>query len=713
MRTFWLAAGLVISVFSAQDLSAQAPGEIGQQGILTDSLGNPITSGTFDLSFNLYSEEEGGGSLWSETQSVTVEEGLYSVQLGSVTPISLPFDAQYWLGIEVNGGGELSPRLRFTAAPYARRAGAVDSVGSDAILPAAVQSSHIADGAVGMSAISTDGAETGQLLVANDTSGLAWSFIGGTSIADQSLVSSKISPTGGSTGQILTVEGDTVGWADPEEITGAALPDKSVRAVKLNSEDGAVGETMLVGAADSVVWGQLDTEGIADSAVTAAKISSAGGSNKNVLTIDGGSAGWGQVETGSIANRAVTTSKISAAGGAAGQVLTVAGDSARWKDPAGIEEGSIDYDKISTNGAITGNVLTAAAGDTTGWLPISVGTANLKNKSVTVPKISPAGGEAGQVLSRVGSGVSWAIVEPATFADGSVPLNKLDTTGASGGELLIFDGTKPAWAEDPGLALPYFGETQPEDSTSFQVTSPISFTGQNPVDNAYAIQGVMSSTVGGPRAAAVRGENRATGGFGIGVWGSHAGSGWGVFGEADNGWAIYGSSFDGHAGYFAGKVQIQGTLQKLAGSFTIDHPLDPENKTLSHSFVESPDMMNIYNGNVILTEDGTATVTMPDWFSALNIDFRYQLTPVGGPGPNLHIAEEMTGNSFKIGGGEAGMNVSWQVTGIRDDAYARMNRIQVEEDKPADLRGRYLSPEAFGFGRDRSAAPGQGSSVER
>ncbi len=63
MRTFWLAAGLVISVISAEHLSAQAPGEIGQQGILTDSLGNPISSGTFDLSFSLYSEEEGGGSV--------------------------------------------------------------------------------------------------------------------------------------------------------------------------------------------------------------------------------------------------------------------------------------------------------------------------------------------------------------------------------------------------------------------------------------------------------------------------------------------------------------------------------------------------------------------------------------------------------------------------------------------------------------------------
>ena len=95
------------------------------------------------------------------------------------------------------------------------------------------------------------------------------------------------------------------------------------------------------------------------------------------------------------------------------------------------------------------------------------------------------------------------------------------------------------------------------------------------------------------------------------------------------------------------------------------------------------------------------------------MDVRYQLTPIGRPGPNLHISEEMRGNSFKIGGGESGMNVSWQVTGIRNDAYARMSRIQVEEDKPIDEQGLYLSPEAFGFGRNLSSAPSQRGIVDR
>lgn len=141
-------------------------------------------------------------------------------------------------------------------------------------------------------------------------------------------------------------------------------------------------------------------------------------------------------------------------------------------------------------------------------------------------------------------------------------------------------------------------------------------------------------------------------------------------------------------------VDITGTLSKGGGSFKIDHPLDPGNKFLYHSFVESPDMKNIYDGVAVLDERGEAVVEMPAWFSALNRDFRYQLTAVGAPAPGLYVAQEVTDNRFKIAGGAPGLKVSWQVTGIRQDAFANAHRIPVEEDKPADQRGTFLYPEA-------------------
>ena len=143
-----------------------------------------------------------------------------------------------------------------------------------------------------------------------------------------------------------------------------------------------------------------------------------------------------------------------------------------------------------------------------------------------------------------------------------------------------------------------------------------------------------------------------------------------------------------------GNAYFAGNVTKGGGSFKIDHPLDPQNKYLYHSFVESPDMMNVYNGNVALGDGGEAWIELPDWFEALNRDFRYQLTTIGGFAP-VYVAEEVRENRFKIAGGPAGMKVSWQVTGIRQDPYAEMHRIPVEEIKTASDRGRYLHPDAY------------------
>ncbi len=158
---------------------------------------------------------------------------------------------------------------------------------------------------------------------------------------------------------------------------------------------------------------------------------------------------------------------------------------------------------------------------------------------------------------------------------------------------------------------------------------------------------------------------------------------------------LFAKSYAGPAAYLDGNVTVVGTLTKGGGSFRIDHPVDPSHKYLSHSFVESPDMKNVYDGTVVLDASGEATVQLPDWFGALNRDFRYQLTCIGGFAP-VYIAEEIKDNHFKIAGGTTGLKVSWMVTGIRQDAWANAHRIQVEEEKPLAERGHYLHPDAFG-----------------
>ena len=158
---------------------------------------------------------------------------------------------------------------------------------------------------------------------------------------------------------------------------------------------------------------------------------------------------------------------------------------------------------------------------------------------------------------------------------------------------------------------------------------------------------------------------------------------------------------------FNSSVNIEGNLQKGSGTFRIDDPIDPANKYLSHSFVESPDMLDMYNGTATLDAKGEAEVTMPDWFNALNQSFQYQLTAVGAPGPGLFIKEKVHGNQFKIAGGAAGLEVSWQVTGVRHDAWANAHRTPVEEAKPEGEVGTYLHPELFGAGEDKRIASGK------
>src|SRR5262249_25362894 len=140
---------------------------------------------------------------------------------------------------------------------------------------------------------------------------------------------------------------------------------------------------------------------------------------------------------------------------------------------------------------------------------------------------------------------------------------------------------------------------------------------------------------------------------------------------------------------------VTGQLQKAGGGFTVDHPTDPANKYLSHSFVESPEMLNVYSGTVITNRDGVARVQLPEYFEALNGEFRYQLTVIGQFARAM-VSKEIRGNEFSIQTDPGRVKVCWQVTGVRKDAWAQANRIPVEEAKPKGERGRYLHPELFG-----------------
>jgi hypothetical protein len=116
-------------------------------------------------------------------------------------------------------------------------------------------------------------------------------------------------------------------------------------------------------------------------------------------------------------------------------------------------------------------------------------------------------------------------------------------------------------------------------------------------------------------------------------------------------------------------------------------------------------MMNIYNGNVTTDARGVATVVLPDYFEALNGDFRYQLTVIGQFAQAI-VAREIASGRFTIKTNRPKVKVSWQVTGIRHDAYANAHRIPVTEDKPTAEQGTYLHPDAFPRSESRKSGAG-------
>lgn len=146
---------------------------------------------------------------------------------------------------------------------------------------------------------------------------------------------------------------------------------------------------------------------------------------------------------------------------------------------------------------------------------------------------------------------------------------------------------------------------------------------------------------------------------------------------------------------FAGNLSVTGNLSKGGGTFKIDHPQDPENKYLYHSFVESPDMMNIYNGNITTNENGEKLVQLPEYFESLNMEFRYQLTVIGTFAQAI-ISKVIKGNTFVIKTNLPNIQVSWQVTGVRKDAWANENRVVTVVEKEEWEKGFYLHPKAHG-----------------
>ena len=332
------------------------------------------------------------------------------------------------------------------------------------------------------------------------------------------------------------------------------------------------------------------------------------------------------------------------------------------------------------NAAAGGPVIMGAANDAgttnTALTTASTGTAMLVTQNGTGTALLgvASSGIAGFFTSSNGTGVSGVTAKDNQF--GVYGANDAVTNG--GGEAIRANGQ-----QNHGLVA------TTANATAYAVKAINSAGG--------AIFG-WSTTTGGNVGLHGQGDGDAgTGVYGLGS--SDTGHNFGVFGQtfSANGYGVWSS---GNA-YVTGNLGVRGDLDVLGAitastkDFRIDHPLDPAQRFLSHSCVESDERRTVYDGVVTTDASGAATVNLPAWFGALNRDVRYQLTVIGR-WSEAWVSAEVKDNTFAIATKVPDTKVCWQLTGIRQDPYAKAHPLTVEAAKTGTERGRYLHPEVYG-----------------
>jgi hypothetical protein len=663
--TVILANLLLCGSLIAQQTSAQpttiVPRLVNFSGRAMDPQGRVIT-GAAGITFAIYNQQYAGSPLWLETQNVTADsKGSYTVQLGATKGEGLPLGLfssgeARWLGVRVNGGEEQA-RVLLLSVPYALKAADAETVGG--LPPSAF-------------VMATPTVGSAPSLLRSDAGSNA-ANIGGGGIQNYLPIWTESANLGnsilyqlgsGSSGKIginltnplftLDVNGSELMRGIFEMATmNFATPTKGYNSQPLNLESSAYNSGTAKYTLNHFQW---QAEPVGNNTTSpGATLNLLYGTDPNPAT-----------ETGlKLSNKGLFTFATGQTFPGAGTVTSV-----------GLSAPSSDFN-------VGGSPITKSGTLGLSWkvAPTSVNTANAIVKRDATGSFNAAqivGSTAASTAAVNGINSNDSAFAPGVEGDS---LSGLGVYGFSPDNIGVFGNG--AYIGVNGATLDGYGVWG--DSGTF-----------------WGVYGHSSSGQG------IVGESGANTGTGFGPDGidgiSHYAGGSGLAGFNDTtGEGLYAFSNGGFAGFFVGDVDVDGNLSKASGSFKIDHPLDPANKYLYHSFVESPDMMNIYNGNVVTDADGNATVTMADWFETLNRDFRYQLTVIGQFAQAI-VAQELVNRQFTIRTDKPNVKVSWQITGIRQDVWANAHRIPVEQEKPQGERGLYLHPELFGAPAEKSIA---------
>jgi hypothetical protein len=810
------------SVVSGAD-AVTIPQMLSYQGKMTDTFGLPVADTLYAIRFRLYAQPTGGTQFWEENQNVRTTGGLFSVLLGSVTPIgSMPDAGAAYLGMSVADGAELTPRLRIASAAYAylsaRAANSDQLQGRDTTTFSrnthnhdatyvneaqadAVTSAMIVNGTVAAADLNQMGAASGQVM---KWTGSAWaprndSVGGGGSVPDSVPGSFAVTTdlrvygkgriglgnSNAGTAAFAAGEGNTAS-ANYSSVSGGA--DNSASGVYSHigggGENRAAGDYSAVGGGvvnyaaggRSAVVGGSDNEayglfaaiggGRANTAGDAAgdTCATVAGGRGNLATgmfafVGGGkndtASGASSTVAGGEGNRA-SGSEATVGGGlfnqASASVATVCGG---WNNNAAaglavvcggfgnVASGEYAFVGGGTNDTATGrysgvlsgrnNKAGDAATDTCAVVAGGYGNrATGRFATVGGGQNDSASGD----WSTVGGGNKNAASMSYATVGGGYSNNATGHASTVGGGSGNDADTNYATVSGGGsnLASGYYatigGGFQNHASGS---RATVGGGGDNYATNSYATasggtgnhaSGWASTVSGGnandadaPGATVGGGEQNAALGEASTVAGGGLDTSAAFYSFTTNWNSVVPSGFN-HSAAFNGQRATAssqtrvGALSKASGTFTIDHPLDPNGRILNHYFIEGPEMLNIYRGSAVLDGSGRAVVALPDYFDALNRTPMIQLTGVGTR-EVIYVAEDVSGNRFAIGG-PAGAKVYWQVTGERQDVSAEITRrlMPVEQPKTGVLAGTMLDDDFLRGAMDQLVREGKAQGID-
>jgi hypothetical protein len=736
-------AGLPILGQQLPSMSANAavPSLVSFNGTLSGVNGKPLT-GVAGVTFSLYKEQEGGVPLWIETQNVEPDKsGHYSVMLGSTSSSGLPSDIfvageARWLGVQVQGQSE-QPRVMLLSVPYALKAGDAQTVGG--LPPSAfVLAAPPAPSSISTSTNSGTPSSSIEAISGTGTTDFIPLWTNSTTLGNSVLFQSGT----GSTAKIgintttptstLDVRGaETVRGLLSLPATGTATSSASFNSQPVTQAASSFNSSTGKAVTQTFQW-QAEPSGNNTSSASGtlnllfgsgtSKPSETGlhiGSNGQI-TFAGGQTFPG---TGSGTITGVTAGTDLTGGGSSGNV-TLNLDTTKVPQ---LNAANTFTGNQTVNGNLTSTGVVTGSSYQIGSNLFAFGSFTNGNAFLGF-----AGNSTMTGTFNTGTGFGALALNTTGFFNTAVGINSLDNTTTGFNETAV--------GRDAGFSA----DASPMTGSGNTFLGSLTGASTGTLTNATAIG--ANAEVGASNAlvlGSIAGVNLASASTNVGIGTTIPQAPLDVVASGDavhifvgnvgcgnsNAGIVIGTTFNANCQSYAisgdtggntyldapggslhlrispntdamvidpfGNVNIVGNLTKGSGSFKIDHPLDPANKYLYHSFVESPDMMNVYNGNVTTNARGLAVVILPDYFEALNRDFRYQLTVIGQFSQAI-VAREIDRNRFTIRTTRPHVKVSWQVTGIRHDAYANAQRIQVEEEKAPQERGKYLHPELFG-----------------